>query len=102
MSMGVYIKGMETPKSCYFCPCNKDDGFGFFTCGVTKSECDFLNLPSDCPLFPVPPHGRLIDADALKASIAFAEKTADWAVPALRAVLMVIDEMPTIIEAEEE
>lgn len=47
----------------------------------------------------VPPHGRLIDADALKASLAFAEKTADWAVPALRAVLMVIDEMPTIIPA---
>ena len=48
------------------------------------------------------PHGRLIDADALKASLVFAEKTANWAVPALRAVLMVIDEMPTIIEAEEE
>ena len=45
----------------------------------------------------VPPHSRLIDADALKASLAFAEKTAEWAVPALRAVLMVIDEMPTII-----
>ena len=48
----------------------------------------------------VPPHGRCIDADALKASLAFAEKTAEWAVPALRAVLMVIDEMPTIIEDE--
>ena len=50
---------------------------------------------------PVPPHGRLIDADALKVSLAFAEKTAEWAVPALRAVLIVIDEMPTVIEAEE-
>ena len=50
---------------------------------------------------PKAPHGRLIDADALKASLVFAEKTADWAVPALRAVLMVIDEMPTIIPAEE-
>lgn len=49
----------------------------------------------------IPPHGRTIDADALKVSLAFAEKTAEWAVPALRAVLMVIDEMPTIIPAEE-
>ena len=49
----------------------------------------------------LPPHGRLIDADALKVSLVFAEKTAEWAVPALRAVLMVIDEMPTIIPAEE-
>lgn len=47
------------------------------------------------------PHGRLIDADALKVSLTFAEKTAEWAVPALRAVLMVIDEMPTIIPASE-
>ena len=42
------------PTSCYDCPCNKDDGFGFFTCGVTKSECDFIRLPSDCPIVPVP------------------------------------------------
>lgn len=50
---------------------------------------------------PPVPHGRLIDVDALKVSLAFAEKTAEWAVPALRATLMVIDEMPTIIPAEE-
>ncbi len=50
----------------------------------------------------VPPHGRCIDANALKASLAFAEKTAEWAVPALRSVLMVIDEMPTIIPANDE
>jgi len=47
-------------------------------------------------------HGRLIDADALEASLVFAEKTANWAVPALRAVLMVIDEMLTLIPASEE
>lgn len=61
--MSILIPGMEMQTSCYECPCNKDDGFGFFTCGVTKSECDFIGLPSDCPLVPVPKHGRLIDAD---------------------------------------
>ena len=50
----------------------------------------------------VPPHGRCIDANALKESLVFAEKTAEWAVPALRAVLMIIDEMPTIIPANDE
>ena len=56
--MGVYIKGMEMPKSCGNC---------FF-----DSHCDNWRLrnwgappPDDCPLVPVPPHGRLIDADAL-------------------------------------
>ena len=54
------------------------------------------------PIVPVPNHGRLIDADALKVSLAFAKETASWAVPAIRAVLMVIDEMPTIIPAGKE
>ena len=62
---GVYIKGMEMQTNCYECPVNKYDGFGYFTCGITNSECDWLKLPNDCPLIPVPDHGRLIDADAL-------------------------------------
>ena len=61
--MSILIKGMEIPTSCYLCPCNKDDGFGFFTCGVTHSECDFIRFPTDCPLIPVPPHGDLMDRD---------------------------------------
>ena len=109
--MSILIKGMEMPTSCYECPCNKDDGFGFFTCGVTKSECDFRNLPSDCPLIEVPPHGRLIDADALRLLYDFSgyKPTGDmteeefdrlmYRLPVIRAI---IDEAPTIIEAEEE
>ena len=60
--MGVYIKGMEMPKSCGNC---------FF-----DTHCDKWRLrnwgappPDDCPLVPVPPHGDLIDRDALRASI---------------------------------
>lgn len=88
--MSVLIKGMEMPKTC-------DD------CFLPLRYCPYAMKPNgECPLLPVPPHGRLIDADALKVSLAFAEETAKWAVPALRAVLMVIDEMPTIIEAERE
>lgn len=59
--MGVYIKGIDMPTSCYDCPCNKDDGFGFFTCGVTKSECNFTSLPSDCPLIHIPDYRGLFD-----------------------------------------
>ena len=54
--MGVYIKGMEMPTSCGNC---------FF-----DTHCDNWRLrnwgappPDDCPLVPVPQHGRLIDAD---------------------------------------
>lgn len=98
--MGIYIPGMEMPQSCAECPVNMN---------ICKRGYKFLlehmelydQRANDCPLIPVQPHGRLVDADALKVSLMFAEKTAEWAVPALRAVLMVIDEMPTIIEAEE-
>lgn len=104
--MGIYIKGMKMPTGCAFCKIKKRNG-GKMVCPLCNEEWDIHDPMSadfrleSCPLVPVPPHGRLIDADALKASLAFAEKTADWAVPALRAVLMVIDEMPTIIPAEE-
>ena len=87
--MSILIKGMEMPKNCKECLVYDHEQF----------DCFFDTR--ECPLVPVPAHGKLIDADALKASLAFAEKTAEWAVPALRAVLMIIDEMPTIIPAEE-
>lgn len=102
--MGVYIN-MEMPTSCYDCPCNKDDGFGFFTCGVTKAECDFIRLPSNCPLVPVPPHGRLIDADAVEKQIDYVANI-DWnkkvgASGGMLAALEIVEDAPTIIPAEE-
>ena len=102
--MGVYID-MEMPKSCRdcrFCNGQANTDYGVCAwCDVDGKARDVYTM-QDCPLVPVPPHGDLIDRDALKASLAFAEKTAEWAVPALRAVLMVIDEMPTVIPAEEQ
>lgn len=66
---GIYIHGMEMPKSCDECPCFSE----YDACDVTGSwkfadEFDKgkARLP-DCPLVSVPPHGRLIDADFLLA-----------------------------------
>ena len=80
--MGIYIRDMTFEE--------------FSTYGE-----DCQSLISQGFVEEIPPLNRLIDANALKASLAFAEKTAKWAIPALRAVLMVIDEMPTIIPAEQ-
>lgn len=113
--MSILIKGMEMPKSCWQCQLleghrhdglckaanrwlDDDDYFDWYQ--YQEGDID-TSKPLNCPLVEVPKHGRLIDADALKNSLAFAESTAKWAVPALRAVLMVIDEMPTTIPAEE-
>ena len=62
---GVYIPGMEMPTSCWLC--------NFQSCG----DCTLNNYKvvdnciiedrrdEDCPLIPVPDHGRLIDAGFL-------------------------------------
>lgn len=56
--MGVYIKGMEMPTSCKDCPCFCEE---YFYCRAKESDDVGLgNRPKDCPLAPVPPHGRLI------------------------------------------
>ena len=62
--MGVYIKGMEMPTSCESCMFSRRSIHNIDWCVLTEKD-----LPSDCPLVPVPPHGRLIDADALRQSI---------------------------------
>ena len=91
--MSVVISGMKMPRSCDECPCYYE------TEGAWRNECEVLgkeyiaseNRPEWCPLVELPPHGRLIDADALprfggrKGLIHSAD----------------VDNAPTIIEAEE-
>lgn len=70
--MGVYIKGMETPDSCWNCPVDKP--LCTLWQGMTVDEMD-NGRHKDCPLVPVPPHGRLIDADALMHEFEKAQRT---------------------------
>ena len=83
--MGVYVKGKEMPKTCCACFCARDN-----KCGITRYEPTFAEWyedgVKDCPLVPVPPHGDLIDRDAL---------------PTGRVEWEDIVYAPTIIEAEE-
>ena len=68
--MGVYIKDMEMPKGCAFCRIGKRN-WKKMVCPLCDEEWDIHDPMSadhrldNCPLVPVPPHGRLIDADAL-------------------------------------
>ena len=56
--MGVYIN-MEMPTSCRACMFSRTDIRNVDWCVLTEKD-----LPCDCPIIPVQPHGRLIDADA--------------------------------------
>lgn len=84
--MGVYVKGMEMPKTC-------DD------CFLPLRYCPHAMKPNgECPLIPVPPHGRMIDADAFLALVNDSKILSDF----LKCIISpLIRGEPTVIEAEE-
>ena len=96
---GVYIKGMEMPKNCDDCDFmevhgeygNAECPFGIFIrCASEKNP--------DCPLIPVPDHGRLIDADALDDTY---EPLGIFSAGWTAAIKAVKETAPTIIPGEE-
>ena len=68
---GIYIQ-MEMPKNCRSCRlATYEMNYGYI-CKVLNTDVEdgvvfkpWKNRRKDCPLISVPPHGRLIDADAL-------------------------------------
>ena len=85
--MAILIKGIKMPKNCHECP------FLYVTavCDGSKS----------CPILDIKPHGRLIDADAL---LQHQWVSSDWDCGGVHEIVVSIkdiDELPTIIEAEE-
>ena len=106
--MSVLIKGMEMPTSCDNCWALDDYG-DYPRCRITEEQRGY-NFPirekrmDNCPLAPVPPHGRLIDADALYEDCALDH---DYEVAATTTRIneymqLKIDAALTVIEAEGE
>lgn len=105
--MGVYIKGMEMPKSCGDCKafvCYRQwaGDVGDCFCGITKNDAKAKEKNADCPLVPVPEHGDLIDRDALIKELEITEEDDHNGATLLMAVFLeVLKSAPTIIPAEE-
>ena len=119
---GIYIPKMEMPKCCRECRflegydldglCHAaerwlDDDFWMW---FVYDECDIdTSKPSNCPLIPVPDHGRLIDADELAKTFR-EDADDDWnkhATPfnwsdAFSDVADMVDDAPTIIPEDKE
>ena len=108
---GVYIKGMEMPKACVYrenghlitCPLYDIDGY----CGALNTEASHKETGklSDCPLVPVPPHGRLGDLGNLRKKF---ENICDRydagilsEVVCMNMMLQAVISAPTIIPAED-
>lgn len=87
--MSILIKGISKPPSCWDCPVYPDY--------VNWCGCDYENCPA---IIELPPHGRLIDADALKIAQKPIGKLMMYGGEYVY-TQTAIDEMPTIIEAEE-
>jgi len=71
--MGIYIPGVEMPKGHNYVTItiwpSGTASYGLFD--RKENLCDFKSIKA----VPIPPHGRLIDADALSKSF---EKTANY------------------------
>lgn len=79
---GIYIPGMEMPKNCMLCSfCVEEadpaNGEMCLVTGKLMPPCNRERL-DDCPLVPVPDHGRLIDADALLNDKGVGTQIAGW------------------------
>ena len=111
--MSILIKGMEMPKNCYDCPLFESIYHLHGCHAVPKSfdDMDMWNFTGDdrplwCPLVSVPPHGDLIDRDALKKSLheAFDDDDAhafEWGAYWHHGVVVsIVNDAPTIIPAE--
>ena len=101
---GIYIPGMEMPKSCWDCfACH--DGW----CIINQKIEGHRTVTHSCPLIAVPDHGRLIDADVLVShckemeQIEWNNKTApySWAY-AYESLEDDIDNAKTIIPADKD
>ena len=94
---GVYIKGMTAPRSCAEC---LDIGWNYvFECNLDDVESG--EKRADCPLLPVPPHGRLIDADALIGVLGILGSKGGSPV-VWQQMRYIAEDMPTIIPASKE
>jgi hypothetical protein len=114
--MSILIQGMEMPKNCAYCPLSeyRNTSLGQIldckrigTVGTALRDThDVLNRRHpNCPLIELPPHGRLIDADAVnKAMDERIEKLKDdKSIYEASCVSTALDMFaPTVIEAEGE
>ena len=100
---GIYIPNMQMPKTCYDdCPCQ---GIHWYN-PLNESTKPMTGKRLDnCPLIPVPVHGRLVEADAVEEQIdewidAVGYATIGKGLSYYGELLGCIEDAPTIIPAD--
>lgn len=112
--MSLLIKGMEMPKNCMECEwrdaeacgeCELMIGNPFKSFAEQYAHCPFQMMAKRHALVIIPPHGRLIDKDALEYDIShgvvFSGKLHNPEIIGANKIINRIHHAPTIIGAEE-
>lgn len=98
----IAIKGMKMPTHCTECDFWHDGVFEhcLLNMEVQNEDVPFNEgeYPDGCPLIEIPPHGDLIDRDALMKQIEHDTPLSDVFEKTIRRYLK---NAPTVIEAEE-
>ena len=108
---------MKFPECCFSCGLSHSAFYRCLGCSltgktITADRAEKMRM-KDCPLVELPPHGRLIDADALKTlvfealkdAIADGHSTSDGEALCTfiaKNIVSEIDAAPTVIPASEE
>ena len=117
--MGIYIKGMKMPESCFYCRFRKKVNPDEIMCLATgeifeetfTATIKMRNGAGKCPLVEVSePHGDLIDRDTFRADYGMGENCDNCGIELKRCEYDRIytkmdfcgwlDDAPTVIEAE--
>lgn len=99
--MSVLVKGFDKPKNCRVCDFNSSDCFCKINHG--KIDRDFWDCDKECPIVEVSvPHGRLIDYGWVVENVIkkLGIKDKQYLLQAEKALMILVDEAPTVIEAE--
>lgn len=72
----VLIENMTVPESCGRCPFNYSSLYCVLTGSSIDRDDEYKERLNHCPIHELPPHGDLIDRDALRKVHAEAEKGA--------------------------
>lgn len=97
--MSLIIKGSIMPLMCGDCPCYDGSDYACNATGRGVIEYRYDGRPDNCPIVEIPtPHGKLIDDYKLLRALikAFPNQSMNF----YDTLERVIDEAPTIIEAE--
>lgn len=118
----ILIRGMDMPENCDKCIYSSWSNFyQIYVCNAVKTETPILfdgeqiksvavkrsGRADNCPIMQIKPHGRLVDADALKESFyrnfdMIFETEFNYLAKGLLFSAHILDDAPTVIPKDED